>query len=99
LEVSRSGYYKWGKRKGTLNRYQNDRRILSEMIIDIHKKHRTWGYRHIAAYIRQDLGWGFSDNLCHKCCKALKIQSKARKPPYIKGGKESIKYLNLIHND
>ncbi len=99
MEVSRSGYYKWGKRKGTLNRYQNDRRILSEMIIDIHKKHRIWGYRHIAAYIRQDLGWGFSDNLCHKCCKALKIQSKARKPPYIKGGKENVRYPNIIQNN
>ena len=75
MEVSRSGYYKWLKRKGTLNRYQNDRAILSKMIIEIHNNHRSWGYRQIAAQIRKDIGWVFSNNLCHKCCKALKIRS------------------------
>ena len=99
MGVSRSGYYKWLKRKGTLNRYQNDRTILSNMIVEVHEKHSTWGYRHIAAYIRKEIGWVFSDNLCHKCCKALKIRSKARKPPYKQCGEEHIIYPNVIHND
>ena len=32
IELSRSGYYKWLKRKGILNRYQNDRILLCNMI-------------------------------------------------------------------
>ena len=97
--LSRSGYYKWLKRKGTLNRYQNDRILLCNMIKEYHNNHKSWGYRHIAAEIRKDTGWIFSDNLCHKCCKTLKIRSKARKSPYKKPGEESIKYPNIIWNN
>ena len=32
MGLSRSGYYKWLKRKYTLNRYQIDRVLLSNMI-------------------------------------------------------------------
>lgn len=99
IGLSRSGYYKWLKRKGTLNRYQNDRLLLCNMLKEYHSKHKTWGYRHIAAEIRKDTGWIFSDNLCHKCCKTLKIHSKARKSPYKKPGEESIKYPNIIWNN
>ena len=99
MGVSRSGYYKWLKRKGTLNRYQKDRVLLSNMIIGIHKDHKTWGYRHIAAEIRKDTGWIFSNNLCHKCCKTLKIRSNARKPPFRKSGEEHIVYPNIIHGN
>ena len=99
MGLSRSGYYKWLKRKGTLNRYQTDRILLSNMIKEYHGKHKSWGYRHLAAEIRKDTGWIFSDNLCHKCCKALKIHSKARKLPYSKTGEESIKYPNMIWKD
>ena len=99
MNVSRSGYYKWLNRKNTLNRYQNDRLLLSNMIIEIHKEHKTWGYRNIAAHIRKNIGWVFSNNLCHKCCKELKIRSMARKPPFKKGGTEHIVYPNIIKND
>ena len=99
MGLSRSGYYKWLKRKDTLNRYQIDRVLLSNMIKEYHNNHKSWGYRHIAREIRKDTGWIFSDNLCHKCCKALKIHSKARKLPYKKAGEESIKYPNIIWNN
>ena len=39
MGLSRSGYYKWLKRKGTLNRYQNDRILLCNMIKEYHNKH------------------------------------------------------------
>ena len=99
MGLSRSGYYKWLKRKGILNRYQNDRILLCNMIKKYHNNHKSWGYRHIAAEIRKDTGWIFSDNLCHKCCKTLKIRSKARKSPYKNPGEESIKYPNIIWNN
>ena len=59
MGLSRSGYYKWFKRKGILNRYQNDRILLGNMIKEYHSKHKAWGYRRIAAEIRKDTGWIF----------------------------------------
>ena len=99
MKLSRSGYYKWLKRKGTLNRYQRDRKLLCQIIKEYHKKHRSWGYRRIASEIKKDLGWVFSTNLCHNCCKMMKIHSKARKAPRPKTGEESIKYPNIIWNN
>lgn len=50
----------------------------------------------MAAVIRDDTGWLFSDNLAHKCCKENNIQSKARKRKYRKPGDEHIIYQNNI---
>lgn len=98
MNVSRSGYYKWLDRKGTLNNYKKNRIALAEEIKNIHKHHSTYGYRSIAQNIRNKTGWLFSDNLCHKICKSLNIRSKARKT-YIPCGKENIKYPNLINGN
>ena len=99
MNVSRSGYYKWLKRKGKLNRYEQDRVILSNIIKEYHKEHKTWGYAHIASQIRQDIGWAITNNLCHKCCKDMNIRSMVRKKARKNKGEESIIYPNLIWND
>ena len=96
MNVSRSGYYKWLNRKGTINNYKKNRIALAEEIKNIHKHHSTYGYRSIAQNIRNQTGWIFSDNLCHKVCKSLNIRSKARKT-YIPRGEESIIYPNIIN--
>ena len=98
MNVSRSGYYKWLNRKGTLNNYQKNRLDLEKLVIEIHEKHSTYGYRSIAQNIRNKTGWVFSDNLCHKVCKSLNIRSKARKT-YVPRGKESITYPNIVNGD
>ena len=79
-----------------MNNYQINRKQLSEEIVALHNKHRTYGYRSLAHNIRNELGWYFSDNLCHKCCKALNIRSKARKT-WIYKGEESITYPNMVN--
>ena len=84
MNVNRSGYYKWCKRKGSLNRYEQDRKILSELIQEIHLKHKSYGYHRIAAVIRTTTGWIITDNLVHKCCKHLNIKSKAQHYKYKK---------------
>ena len=61
MNVSRSGYYKWLSRKGKLNNYQKNRESLKEQIKKVHKKHSTYGYRHIAQVIRNETGELFSD--------------------------------------
>ena len=96
MDVSRSGYYKWFKRKGTLNRYQSDRKTLEGLILEKWNKHKTNGYRNLAQQIRNETGWIFSDWLAHKVCKSLGIKSKARKPKYANPGKEHIDFPNVI---
>ncbi len=45
--VSRSGYYKWLKRAGQLNRYEKTHQILDRHVLDIHSHHPMMGYRQI----------------------------------------------------
>lgn len=100
MEVSRSGYYKWIKRKSSINSYRRNREDLKALILPIHERHSTYGYRNIAKNIRNTTGWVFSDWLCHKCCKELKIRSRARKHRnFKKPGEEHIVYPNLLHGD
>jgi len=99
MEVSRSGYYKWIKRKGWLNQYEIDRKDLTALLIEMHEKQFTWGYRHLADQIRKEIGWIFSDLLAHKCCRDVEIRSKAR-IHYNKGIKYDWNiYLNLFNNE
>lgn len=98
MEVSRSGYYKWVKRKGILNRYQSDREVVKEYVIEHHKKHSTHGYGYMAQMIRDKTGWLLSDWLVHKVCKSLGIRSQARKPRWKNPGQEHIQFPNLINN-
>ena len=82
MEVSRSGYYKWLKTKDTLNNYELNRNEMCELVKEYHKKHPSWGYRHINRQIRVDIGWYVSDNFVHKCCKFLGIKSVVRNYKY-----------------
>ena len=98
MNVSRSGYYKWLNRRGTIHNYKKNRIALVEEIKNIHKNHSTYGYRSIAQNIRNKTGWIFSDNLCHKVCKSLNIRSKARKT-YVPRGEENITYPNIVNGN
>lgn len=42
--VNRSGYYKWLARKDKPNRYEQDRIILTKLLLEQHNKHKTKGY-------------------------------------------------------
>jgi putative transposase len=95
MMVSRSGYYKWKNRDGKPNRYESLRNIIKDEIVKTHDKHKIWGYRNRAEFIRKSIGIHFSDLLCHLCCKELGIKSKARRK-YNKAGDEHILYPNIL---
>ena len=97
LGVSKSGYYKWKNRQGTLNRYEQDRQLLTKLLAEQHKEHPSHGYHMLADDVFQATGWIFSHNLNHKCCKEAGIHSKARKYRYKKKeGEEHIKFSNVV---
>jgi putative transposase len=100
MNISRSGYYKWLKTKDILNNYELNRKFLGNIIIEIHNKKKSYGYRRINAIIKREKGLIISDNLVHKVCKSLNIRSKVKHYSiYRKPGLESIKYPNLINNN
>lgn len=96
MNISRSGYYKWLKYRDVLNKYEINRLDLEKLIIDVHNRKPSYGYRRINTLIRRETGWIVTDNLVHKVCKALNIKSKAKHYKYKKTGEESIKYPNII---
>lgn len=98
MNLSRSGYYKW-LNNTEKKQYELDREYLCELIIEIHKKHPSWGYRKINAWIKNKTGWVVSDNLVHKCCKYLEIKSVVRTYEYIPPGEERVGYPNIISNN
>ena len=99
MNVNRSGYYKWKARQGKLNSHQINRKHLTELLISEHKKHPSYGYHRLAAKIRKDTGWVFSDNLAHKCCKIENIKSQARKHKYRKPGHEHLVFTNIVRGN
>ena len=95
MNVNRSGYYKWRNRRGTSNRYEKDRILLTELLQEAHKAHPSHGYHRLARDVFRQTGWIFSDNLAHKCCKHAGIYSRARKYTYKPPGEEHL----IFHNE
>ena len=99
MGVSKSGYYKWRSRLGKLNRYEQDRQLLTDLLTKQHHKHPSHGYHMLAEDVFQETGWVFSHNLAHKCCKEAGIRSKARKYRYKKPGDEHVRFDNKVEGN
>ena len=97
MGVNRSGYYKWRQRKGTPNRHEQNRIVLTELLRTAHEKHPSHGYHRLALDVFSETGWVFSHNLAHKCCKAAGIRSKARKRRYQRPGEEHVLFANEVN--
>ena len=101
MNVNRSGYYKWRNRKGTKNKYEKDRELLTTLLTETHIKHKSYGYHKLAKIIRDETGWIFSDNLAHKCCKYAGIKAKVRHYNYKNYhlGQENKKFPNIVNGN
>ena len=100
MGINKSGYYKWKNRQGTMNRYEKDRQLLTQLLAEQHRIHPSHGYHMLADDVFQQTGWVFSHNLAHKCCKLAGIRSKARKYRYKKVvGEEHVKYANVVNSN
>ena len=98
MDVNRSGYYKWKARKGHKNRYEQNRELLTELLRKVHDRHRSYGYHRLAAVVRNETGWLFSDNLAHKCCKFAGIKSRVKHYRWQSPKGESKVFPNLVWN-
>ena len=78
-EVSRSGYYKWLNRRGTINRYEQQQQELDYYVADVHFHYPSQGYRSIADTLLNQYGWVVSDISVLKSMQRLGIKGFVRK--------------------
>ena len=96
--VSRSGYYKWLKRAGQLNRYEKTQRILDGYVKDIHSHHPMMGYRQIRDKLSLEFGWIVSDPTVWKSMKRLRIHGYTRRCKVLSSsGREHTRYPNILN--
>ena len=97
-EVSRSGYYKWLKRKDQINRYEKAHKELDEYVSDVHKHYPSQGYRTIADTLLNEYGWVVTDNAVMKSMQRLNITGYVRKTKcsYTDEGTEHYRYPNIL---
>ena len=101
-EVSRSGYYKWLKRKGTLNRYEQQQQELDYYVADVHSHYPSQGYRSIADTLLNQYGWVVSDVSVFKSMKRLGISGFIRKQKSSEqggSGNEHNRFPNILNRD
>ena len=96
MGINRYGHYKWKARQGQLNRYEQDRFVLTELLHEKHKRHPSQSYHRLARNIFRKTGWVISDTLAHTSCKEASIRSKARTCRYRSPGEKNIKIENLV---
>ena len=94
MGVSRSGYYKWKKREKSERDIKREEMIA--LVAEVHREHPSHGYRWVAAYIRINHGYQFSDNYIYKAFRYLEIKAETKHQEHYKPRKEKDKYPNLI---
>ena len=94
MGVSRSGYYKWKNREKSERDIKREEMIA--LVAEIHREHPSHGYRWVAAYIRINYTYQFSDNYVYKAFRYLEIRSETKHRERYRPRKEKDKYPNLI---
>ena len=78
MEINRSGFYKWLKRRTKPSQRELIRVSACREFEEYHEKYPSHGYRWLNAKIKLDRGTVYSDNYAHKICKFLNIKSESR---------------------
>ena len=99
--VSRSGYYKWKKRNGELNRYEQAQQTLDVLVSDIHAHHPIMGYRSIRDVLALQFGLRASDPSVWKSMRRLHIHGYTwrRNAPSPGKGMEHTRCPNLLQRN
>ena len=99
--VSRDGYYKWKKRNGDLNRYEQAQQTLDALVSNIHAHHPIMGYRFIRDVLALQFGLRVSDPSVWKSMRRLQIHgyTRRRKAPSSGNGMEHTRYPNRLQRN
>lgn len=78
MNINRSGFYKWLKRRSNPSQREINRTSACDEFLEYHNKYPSHGYRWLNAKIKLDRGTIYSDNYAHKICKFLNIKSNSK---------------------
>lgn len=96
MDINRSGFYKWLKRRSNPSQRELKRVLACDKFEEYHNKYPSHGYRWLNAKIKLDLDITYSDNYAHKICKFLNIKSFSKH--YKNQGKNSQKDIKNFPN-
>ena len=98
MNINRSSFYKWLRRRDNPSIREINRMEACKTFEYYHNLFPSHGYRWLNAYIRIMLGVVYSDNYSHKICKFLNIKSEAKhfKRRYKKYHRELKNFPNYI---
>ena len=96
MDINRSGYYKWKNRQRNKPEWIKRREDNLRIIQEVHKKHKTHGYRWISAFLERKYGLILKPNYVHVCCKYAGIKSEAKRIKYRRPKEEKLGFPNLI---
>ena len=96
MGVSRSGYYKHLHLEKAGKLRSEKLRYAVALVSAAHRRHPSHGYRWIAAFIRRNTDYSFSDGLIYKAFRYLGITSETRHKKRCKPRRIKDKYPNLI---
>lgn len=94
MGVSKSGYYKW--KKHSKSNQELKREEAMRIVLEVHTKHPSHGYRWIRAFIVINYGIKYSDSFVYQVFKALGIKSLTKHKKRHKKPKTHDYYPNLI---
>ena len=78
MGVSRSGYYKHLRLEKEGNLHSEKLRYAIALVSETHRRHPSHGYRWVAAFIRRNTDYSFSDGLIYKAFRYLGITSETK---------------------
>ncbi len=96
MNINRSGFYKWLKRRSSPSQKELNRISACNEFSEYHDKYPSHGYRWLNAKIKLDRGTVYSDNFAHKICKFLNIKSVAKH--YKRQGKKTKREVKNFPN-
>ena len=99
MEISRSGYYRWLRRKENKTERQETKETLKMLVKNYHSIHPECGYRAIRKMILNETGWIVSFYSAYQAFREMGIYSRARRKAFRRPKGVSDKFPNIINGD
>ena len=99
MDVNRSGYYKWKYRKLHPSARHIQRMKDVEYIKEESLRHKSHGYRWIAAYIKNNHGVIMSPEYVYRCRKYAGVTCESKHYKWKPPGEKNYIYDNLVWNN
>lgn len=101
LRCSRSGYYRWLRRKRTTSAKEIEDETLLEIIREVHARRRFYGYRRMASQVSKEVARRVNKKRIYRLMCKAGIQSviRRRRYPVIPKQTMAVKCANLLKRD